>query len=256
MIVRITGAHNAESATTRLAGLVINGSIGLDAGSLTRSLKMDELRRVRHVFLTHRHYDHIRDIPALAFATPNAGTLHVYGLPDTLQTLADHLMNDVVYAAYQNRNNDDGTPRAQFHEIEADQPISVADCIVTPRTVQHTAPAVGFQMDCDGARVFYTGDTGPGFSESLIDAPPDLLMTEVTYGSDAADQAERNGHMTPALLRNEIASLVRKTGWRPRIGVIHRNPAHDADIASQIRVLGADTGWEIFPGQADMVLEV
>lgn len=256
MIVRLTGAHNAESAETRLSGLVINGRIALDAGSLTRSLSIDELGRVRHVFLTHRHYDHIRDLPALAYATPTAGTLYVYGLRDTLQALGEHLMNDVIYSAYQKRENPDGTPRVRFIEVEADQPVSVEDCLVTPRSVRHTLPALGFQVDSGTARIFYTGDTGPGFSESLLDSPPDLLITEVTYGNDGEAQAARNGHLTPALLRNEIEALVETSGWRPRIVVVHRNPAHDLDIASQIQALAAETGWDIAIGQADMVIEV
>ena len=256
MIIRLTGAHNAESAETRLSGLVISGRIALDAGSLTRSLSIDELRRVRHVFVTHRHYDHVRDLPALAYATPADGTLYVYGLGDTLHALGEHLMNDVIYSAYQKRENPDGTPRVQFNEVEADQAVSVEDCLVTPRAVSHTAPALGFQVDCGGSRIFYTGDTGPGFAESLFEAPPDLLITEVTYGNDGAAQAALNGHLTPALLRNEVEALVESFGWRPRIVLVHRNPAHDPHISSQMRALAADTGWDITIGQADMVIEV
>ena len=256
MIVRLTGAHNAESAETRLSGLVINGRVALDAGSLTRSLSIDELRRVRHVFLTHRHYDHVRDLPALAYATPTAGTLYVYGLRDTLEALGEHLMNDVIYSAYQNRENADGTPRVRFIEVKADQPVSVEDCLVTPRAVSHTVPSLGFQVDSGGVRIFYTGDTGPGFSENFVDSPPDLLITEVTYENDGESQAARNGHLTPALLRNEIENLVETSGWRPRVVLVHRNPAHDTHIASQIKSLSDDTGWDIAIGQADMVIEV
>ena len=117
MIIRLTGAHNAESAATRLAGIVIDGRVALDAGSLTRSLILEELQDLRHVFLTHRHYDHIRDLPALAYATPLAGTLHVYGLTDTLDALSAHLMNNVIYSAYQERTGQDGNPRGPVSSV-------------------------------------------------------------------------------------------------------------------------------------------
>lgn len=256
MIIRLTGAHNAESAATRLAGIVIDGRVALDAGSLTRSLTLEELQDLRHVFLTHRHYDHIRDLPALAYATPLAGTLHVYGLRDTLDTLAAHLMNNVIYSAYQERTGQDGNPRARFHPLEPDKSITVEDLAVTPYAANHTAPAVGFLVS-DGERsIYYTGDTAPGFSTHLATSPPDILISEVTYSNAGAEDASRNGHMTSALLRGEIASIVDESGWMPRVIVVHRNPAHDWQIAHEIDGLRAETGWDITLGAADMTVTV
>ena len=256
MQIRLTGAHNAESADTRLAGVVIDGSIALDAGSLTRSLSIEELRALRHVFVTHRHYDHIRDLPALAYATPLAGTLHIYGLQDALDALAAHLMNNVVYSAYQERTAADGTPRAQFHPLELNAPIRVGDVTVTPHAAKHTAPAAGFLVSGTGASVYYTGDTGPGFSERLAAAPPNVLITEVTYSNAGADDATRNGHMTPAMLSSEIERIIAASEWIPRVVVVHRNPAHDDRISQEIDALRAETGWDIILGVADMEFNV
>ena len=256
MQIRLTGAHNAESADTRLAGVVIDGSIALDAGSLTRSLSIEELRALRHVFVTHRHYDHIRDLPALAYATPMAGTLHVYGLRDALDTLATHLMNNIVYSAYQERTAADGIPRAQFHPLELNAPIRVGDVTVTPHAAKHTAPAAGFLVSGTGASVYYTGDTGPPLPEELLSTPPTVLITEATYSNAGADDAVRNGHMTPAMLRDEIERVVTVSGWTPRIVVVHRNPAHEQQIAQEIAALIDDTGWDIFLGQADMAITI
>lgn len=256
MIIRLTGAHNAESAATRLSGIVIDGRVALDAGSLTRSLTLAALQDLRHVFLTHRHYDHIRDLPALAYATPLAGTLHVYGLQDTLDALSAHLMNNVIYSAYQERTGQDGNPRARLHSLEPDAPITIGDLTVTPRAATHTAPAVGFCIS-DGERSFYyTGDTAPGFSTHLAANPPNLLIAEVTYANAGAEDAARNGHMTPGLLQGEVASIVAESGWKARVIVIHRNPDHDRQIAHEIDALRSETGWDITLGAADMTLTV
>ena len=256
MFVRLTGAHNAESASTRLAGIVIEGRLALDAGSLTRSLSAEELRALRHVFLTHRHYDHVRDLPALAYATPLAGALHVYGLRDTLDALAAHLMNNVVYSAYQDRAGLDGNPRVQFHPLEPDRSITVGDLSVTPYSANHTAPAVGFRVSNGERSLYYTGDTGPGFSTHLAASPPDTLISEVTYANAGADDAARNGHVTPALLRGEIERIVAASGWTPRVIVVHRNPDHDEQITREMEGICADTGWNITLGAADMTIEV
>ncbi len=256
MIIRLTGAHNAESVTTRLAGIVIDGRVALDAGSLTRSLTLEELQSIRHVFLTHRHYDHIRDLPALAYATPLAGTLHVYGLQDTLDALSAHLMNNVVYSAYQERTDEDGNPRAWFHPLEPDKSITVGDLTVTPYAANHTSPALGFHVSGGEKGLYYTGDTAPGFSAHLATSPPDVLISEVTYSNAGAENASRNGHMTPALLRGEIESIVAESVWTPRVIVVHRNPAHEQEIAREIDTLRAETGWDITLGAADMTLTV
>ena len=256
MIVHLTGVHNAESAATRLAGVVIDGRLALDAGSLTRSLSHEELHALRHVFLTHRHYDHIRDLPALAYATPSAGTLHVYGIPDTLDALAAHLMNNIIYSAYQTRTGEDGSPRAQFHPLEPGRSVAVDGLSVTPCTADHTAPAVGFFVSNGERSLYYTGDTAPGFAAPLAESPPDILISEVTYSNAGAADAERNGHMTPALLCGEIERIVAESGWTPRVVVVHRNPAHDQRIAREIETVCAETGWNIALGTADMTMTV
>ena len=256
MRIRLTGAHNAESADTRLAGVVIDGRIALDAGSLTRSLSLEELRALRHVFITHRHYDHIRDLPALAYATPLAGTLRIYGLQDTLDALAAHLMNNILYSAYQERMAEDGSPRAMFHTLTPNSPVSVDDLTVTPYAANHTSPAVGFLIAGNGANVYYTGDTGPPLPENLLSTPPSVLITEVTYSNGGADDAARNGHMTPAMLRVEIERIVAVSEWAPRVVVVHRNPDHDRRIAQEIDALCEETGWDITLGAADMELNV
>ncbi len=257
MRIRLTGAHNAESAETRLSGLVINDSIAMDAGSLTRSLTLSELQSVRHVFLTHRHYDHVRDVPALVYATPRAGTLHVHGLPDTLDALAAHLMNNVIYSAYQSRTGVGGAPRAQFHGMEPGQSVTIDSLNVTAYHAEHSAPALGFLASDGGSRVYYTGDTGPGFAVHFTSAtPPDMLIAEVTYSDEGIEDARRNGHMTPRLLADEIASIVAATHWMPRVVVVHRNPAHEQAIGGEMARLCQDTGWDIMLGAPDMVLTV
>ena len=96
----------------------------------------------------------------------------------------------------------------------------------------------------------------PGFSTHLAASPPDILISEVTYANAGAEDASRNGHMTPALLHGEITSIVDESGWMPRVIVVHRNPAHEQEIAHEIDVLRAETGWDITLGAADMALTV
>ena len=65
MKIQILGAHNCESQDTRLVSLLIDGVLAIDAGALTSSLSFKAQQKIKAILLTHQHYDHIRDIPAL-----------------------------------------------------------------------------------------------------------------------------------------------------------------------------------------------
>ena len=257
MRIRLLGTNNAESLEALLSGVLIDESLALDAG-LTRSLTHDEQVRVRHVLLTHQHYDHIRDVPALAHATTrNNGALHVYGLTETLGALTNHLLNGVVYLAYHEQVNADGTPRVALHPLVTDRVQEIAGYRVVPIPANHTCPAVGYLVtEQDGASLFYTGDTGPGIATRLQETPPDLLLTETTYPNDREDAALRNGHLTPQMLHHEIASIVEQTHWTPRVVVTHMAPDHQQAITQEIAVIRAETDWNIVVGHAGMILKI
>ena len=63
MNIRILGAHNVESRTTRCISLLIDNTVAIDAGGLTSGLSISAQQRLKALLLTHQHYDHIRDIP-------------------------------------------------------------------------------------------------------------------------------------------------------------------------------------------------
>ena len=149
MELRILGAHSSESRDTRMASYVIDNVLALDAGSLTRSLTFDQQYRVRAVFLSHRHFDHTRDLLTLGHYAVSAGfTVDVYGLDDTIDFVTNTLLG-----------------------IRAADPGSVP-------------AAAGFQVNDGEVKLFYTGDTGVGFSESWDRVAPDVLLTEVTFGNE------------------------------------------------------------------------
>ena len=65
MRIRVLGAHNCETRSTRLVTLLIDDILALDAGGLTSTLTVKAQKKLKGILLTHPHYDHIRDIPAL-----------------------------------------------------------------------------------------------------------------------------------------------------------------------------------------------
>ena len=69
MQVRVLGAHNLETDSTHHTCFLVDGQLAIDAGSIASTLARDEQLLVRHVLLTHLHFDHTRDIPTLGLQT-------------------------------------------------------------------------------------------------------------------------------------------------------------------------------------------
>jgi len=85
MEVRSPGSHMLESPDTRHTCFLISRILGLDAGSQASALSAQEQAHVTTILLTHQHYDHIQEIPALGLSTLNEpGSIDVYSLPETL----------------------------------------------------------------------------------------------------------------------------------------------------------------------------
>ena len=98
MEIRILGAHNIETRDTRLASLLIDGVLALDAGSLSSGLTLPEQGSIQAVLLTHHHFDHVRDLLTLGLATHELdATIEVYAIEDTVQHVRSHLMNGELY---------------------------------------------------------------------------------------------------------------------------------------------------------------
>ncbi len=84
MLLRILGAHNMESIDTRMECHLIDGVLALDAGSLARSLSFEEQRGIRAILLSHRHFDHLRDLLPLGITLLHTGlSVDLYGLKET-----------------------------------------------------------------------------------------------------------------------------------------------------------------------------
>ena len=84
MELRVLGAHNAESKTTRLESHLIDKVLVLDAGGLTRSLTFEEQAGIRAVILSHRHFDHVRDLLPLGVGLLTSGkTIDVFAIEAT-----------------------------------------------------------------------------------------------------------------------------------------------------------------------------
>ena len=256
MHLRILGAHNLESRETRMESHLVDGMLALDAGSLTRALSFQEQRRVRAILLSHRHYDHVRDLPPLGLAVRDAGvTVEIYAIEDTAEFVRSKLLDGSLYPNFL-ENPSPERPVFRLNVVEFHKPFAALDYDAVAVPVPHSVPAAGFHLS-DGRRsLFYTGDAGRGLSAVWKQVAPDVLLTEVTFGNENEAAALSVGHLTPALLGETLDDFHRGLGYLPRVIVSHMNPSWEQDIRAELKTLSTSLGVEILVGSADMALEL
>jgi ribonuclease BN (tRNA processing enzyme) len=254
MKIQILGAHNIESKDSRFISLLIDDVLAIDAGALTSSLTQAAQQKLKAVLLTHQHYDHIRDIPALGINfSLHETTLDIYATRATYNVLQTNLLNDIVYPDYMAKPP--GKPSLRFRELEAGKAATVAGYIVFPVTVNHGVPTVGYQItSVDGKKVFYTADTGPGLADAWRQISPDLLISEVTALNKWRDFALQTGHLTPALFQQELESFREIKGYLPQIVLVHMNPIDEKAIKAEMAAVAGTLNITVRFGHEGMIL--
>ena len=256
MKIRFLGAHNCERQNQKLVSLLIDGVLAIDAGSLTSSLSLEEQRKIKAVLLTHQHYDHVRDIPALAMNLFLGGAAtRIYSIPAALDVLARHLLNDEIYPDF--RQKPEQNPTVSFSVIEPHRAETIEGYTVLAVPVHHGVPTVGYQVTSgDGKSVFYSGDTGPGLSECWRRISPQLLIIEVTASNKYADWVGESGHLAPSLLKQELAGFKKVNGYLPPVVTVHMNPDLEEEIAAELAAVARDLDCSITVAKEGMEINI
>lgn len=151
---------------------------------------------ITHVALTHFHYDHVGDLPALITAfrwgqlPPRTEPLTLIGPPGMKEWLAR------VAAAHGEWVLDPGYPLGVV-ETDPDSPFEFqfpnSALVLSALRVPHSESSVAYSIAGERARVVYTGDTS--YSDALADwaAGCDVLLTECSLPASF----NMTQHLTP-----------------------------------------------------------
>ena len=256
MNIRILGAHNCESQDTRLTSLLVDDILVLDAGGLTANLSFLEQQRLKAILLTHHHYDHIRDIPAIAmnFYLRRAN-INIYSTLPVYEALATHLLDGKLYPNFLERPQDNPALKVTVIEPYRAEQIEGYSLLAVP--LNHSIPTVGYQVtSSEGKVIFYTGDTGPGLADCWQQVSPQLLIIEVTIPNSWEDFARDSGHLTPGLLKQELVIFRELKGYLPQVVVVHMLPASEKEIEAEIAAVAEELNHPITLGHEGMQLHL
>jgi ribonuclease BN (tRNA processing enzyme) len=243
--INVLGCHGSDqllprfqtSLTCGTCGFLFNGTLLLDAGTVGAKLHLDEQHAIRHVLLSHLHFDHIQGLPTLVdnrFGETDG--LVVASIPEVLGGLKTHIFNGEVYPNFFHLPTPD-RPILTSQALSPGQAYLLSGLSVIPIRVNHLVPAVGFLISDDRSTVLYSGDTH--HTEDIWRVArqmPNLkaVLIEASYPDHMADLAIHSKHLTPAMLRKEFEKLE-----QPELPlyVFHMKPRFRDHIVQELHAL-------------------
>ena len=238
MELRVLGCSGGEAEGYRLTGLLVNGKLAIDAGSLTQALTTGEQIGIRQIFITHSHLDHICTLP---FFTKNIFghtdvPVQIHALPETLDALRRHLFNDELWPDFSVIPSPDN-PIIRFSEITPGQTYEVEGLRITPIPVNHLVPCVGYLVEDDTSAFLFSSDTAETEEVyAVANRTPNLklFITEASFPNEQDWLAEASKHLTPEKLGLELKKLKVDVP----VGIYHLTPGDRPVLVPQIEAIG------------------
>lgn len=190
--------------------------LDLGHGALSRLLLYQDVYGLDVLVLSHRHPDHVADVPALRVALrwgrPPAswpGRLPVLAPQGTREYL-EHVVGEPALEEF------------DFHYIREDQPVELDGVRLHFRRTRHPVETYALRLEASGAVLAYTADTAPWQPLVELSRGAHLLLAEATLSERYTDRVEAAGHLTG----HHAGQLAHQAGVR-RLLLTHFFPTTD-----------------------------
>lgn len=231
-----------------LVTFLVNDAVAIDAGSIGLLADLGRQRRVRHVFVTHEHLDHIATLPIFLenVYDPGPACVELLASREVLDFLHGDVFNGRVWPDFFTLSR----PEDRFLSTTPLEPLAAvrrAGLTITPVPVSHGVETLGLLVDDGDRTVAFPSDTGPTdlFWEQLS-AMEQLaaVFLEVSFPRRLAGLAAVTGHLSTETFPAELAKLGRDVRWI----VVHRKARYAAEIAAELAELGLPRVELVRPG--------
>lgn len=235
MKLRVLGCSGGVGNALRTTSLLIDDDILIDAGSGVGELTLEEMRSIRHVFLTHSHLDHFSFLPLLVdsiFPCIREPVV-VHGQAVTLEALRKHVFNWTIWPDFAKLPTADA-PVMRYSSLSPGERMTLEGRQLEMIAVEHIVPGVGYRVEAPGGVFAFSGDTSTNDNFwQVLNAHDrlDLLLVEAAFSNADEALSRKAGHYTPRLL----AADLQKLRHRPRIHISHTKPGQEELILQECR---------------------
>jgi len=254
MRLRVLGCSGGIGGHRHPTSYAIGEDVLIDAGAGLGALDLDEMRLVRHVFLTHSHLDHVGGLPHLVDSIFESieRPLVVHAQEVTIQAMGDHLLNWTIWPNFAELPSKHD-PVLAYEAMAPGERLTVDGRTFEMIPGNHTVPSVAYVVT-EGEKVFcYTGDTTTNDTIwaglNRLDRL-DLLLVECAFPNRMRAIADLSKHYAPCLLAEDLHKLRHE----PRIGITHMKPGVEETIWNEC--VEAISDRELFRVRQDEVVEI
>lgn len=219
--------------------MLVNDTIAIDAGAIGFFSSPDEQAKVRHLFLTHTHLDHVASLPIFIENVFRGGespvVIHAPSL--VIDCLQKDMFNDRIWPDFIALSKN---PQSRFLQIQIQEPgetVEVDGVRLTSIPLNHVVPTVGFLLeDAKGTVAFITDTTSTDAIWDRLNRCDNLraVFMEVTFPNEQDWLANVSMHLTPKLFAQELAKLKKQVP----IHVLHLKGRFHKQVEREVLELG------------------
>jgi len=221
-----------------LTTFLIDDAIAIDAGSLGFVRSPTEQRRIRDVFLSHTHIDHIASLPIFlenVYVENSGSAVKVHAGEAVLQSLHSDVFNDRVWPDFFQLSKL-GKKFVESAVLTPGTPVTIGRLRITPVPVNHVVPTLGFIVEDDKSAVVFSADTAA--TEEIWRRANDLpnlkaVFLEVTFPKELTALADLTKHLTPEGFAAEMRKVTRPVPFY----AFHLKPRFAAQVLKELEEL-------------------
>jgi cAMP phosphodiesterase len=242
MELHVLGCDGGALLNHKPSSFLLDGTILFDAGSICAGLTIEEISRIDHVFISHTHLDHIRDLGLMSdlLTGKRSSPVQIYGTQSAVDVLRAHYFNDQIWPDF-TRIPDLKQPVMQLNVIEPMVPITLGAYQILPVPVNHTIECTGFLMSGPGGSLLYSADTGPTDTLwQVANSCSDLkgIILDVAFPTRLQFLANISKHLSPSDAASELQKLNDQT---IPIYFFHLKPAFFDELVQELQPILTDS---------------
>ena len=233
MQLRILGCSGGIAKNLCTSAYLIDNDILLDAGTGVGRLSIDEMRQLRHLFISHSHMDHICSIPLLidTLFSSLQQPLVVHARTETIAAIQAHIFNWEIWPDFTELPTKE-MPVLEFQPMLPGDQVEINGRCIEMIDVNHTVPAAAFSVSSGEGRLIYSGDTTT--NDSLWQAinayeRVDFMILESAFANKDLALARLAHHYCPSLLSEDL----KKLRHQPILGISHLKPGEEQTIMDE-----------------------
>jgi len=239
--IRVLGAHGGELPGFRTTCFLLDQKMCVDGGAITATLKLDEILKIDDIFLTHSHFDHVKDVPLMTdlLVGHRKTPVVVHGPAETMEAMDKDVFNNRVWPDFRVIPTKE-KPVLSFDVMPIHKPVTCQGLKIRAIPVHHPVYSVGYIIEGKFGAIAFSGDTGP--TDELwraINATPNLkaVFLELSFPNTMQWLADISGHLTPKTVMGELSKLDRRGA---KVYLYHLKPAVIDEVKSEVRALKKD----------------